>query len=260
MCQARQRLLEVTGFPRMFSSSTATLDVLQKDSDQHSRKLVSLKYEIWARYVCDLRLVHEMKTVSTSSLDPTLDRKSYKAKFWKAARLTSVPALIMLAGVTPATCESEQQVPVGYTMFLDVIKVPIGCLFVLEVIELKIDKELLGQLNKLNSLPRGQDIGWMWSRQSLQSPEPFLAISYFHFLADFTPWLSSAATKTLLTCGKSIKMIKHQILKYWKLHLGLIFVCRIHFDIIIRSYLSHIRSDQANLDKKIIFLCIGLVN
>ena len=35
-----------------------------------------------------------------------------------------------------------------------------------------------------------------------------------------------------------------------KLHLGLIFVCRIHFDIIIRSYLSHIRSDQANLDKK----------
>ena len=40
------------------------------------------------------------------------------------------------------------RVPVGYTMFLDVIKVPIGCLFVLEVIELKIDKELLGQLNK----------------------------------------------------------------------------------------------------------------
>ena len=40
-----------------------------------------------------------------------------------------------------------------------------------------------------------------------------------------------------------------------KLHLGLI------FDIIIRSYLSHIRSDQANLDKKkIIFLYIGLVN
>ena len=59
-----------------------------------------------------------------------------------------VPALIMLAGVTPATCESEQPAPVGYTMFLDVIKVPIGCLFVLEVIELKIDKELLGQLNK----------------------------------------------------------------------------------------------------------------
>ena len=85
MCQARQRLLEVTGFPRMFSSSTATLDVLQKDSDQQSRKLVSLKYEIYARYVCgqagDLRLVHEMKTVSTSSLDPTLDRKSYEAKF-----------------------------------------------------------------------------------------------------------------------------------------------------------------------------------
>ena len=59
----------------------------------------------------------------------------------------------MLAGVTPATCESEQPVPVGYTMFLDihhpdVIKVPIGCLFVLEVIELKIDKELLGQPNK----------------------------------------------------------------------------------------------------------------
>ena len=58
----------------------------------------------------------------------------------------------MLAGVTPATCESEQPVPVGYTMFLDihhpdVIKVPIGCLFVLEVIELKVNIEL-GQLNQ----------------------------------------------------------------------------------------------------------------
>ena len=36
----------------------------------------------------------------------------------------------MLAGVTPATCESEQPVPVGYTMFLDVIKVPGGYLLV----------------------------------------------------------------------------------------------------------------------------------
>merc|ERR1712210_190191 len=45
MCQARHRLLEVTDFPRRLSISAATVEVL--------------------------KLVHEMKTVSTSSLEPT---------------------------------------------------------------------------------------------------------------------------------------------------------------------------------------------
>merc|ERR1712192_315100 len=70
MCQARQRLLEVTDFLRRLSSSAATVEVL--------------------------RLVPEIKTVSTSFLDPT-----------------SIPALIMLAGVTPATSWSRLRLKVA---------------------------------------------------------------------------------------------------------------------------------------------------
>merc|ERR1719209_2539547 len=70
MCQARQRLLEVTDFPRRLSSSAATVEVL--------------------------RLVHEMKTVSTSSLEPTF-----------------IPALIILLGLTPATSWSRLRLNVS---------------------------------------------------------------------------------------------------------------------------------------------------